>query len=123
MKYIDSNILAYAFYDNEYTTKCQQAINDGGLTNTLNLIEAFFIIEKETTRERAAISIKGLLKSNIEIIDVDINLIFESLKKANESRLSVFDLVHYATASSHNCTSILSYDDDFDNLNIPREEP
>ena len=33
MKFLDSNVLAYAFYNNPYTEKCQRAINQGGFTN------------------------------------------------------------------------------------------
>ena len=123
MEFLDSNILAYAFYDNEYTEECQEAIKEGGITNTFNLIEAFFIIEKETTRERAQKCIKGLLKSNIQIVAIDMNLLFEALKKINQYKLSIFDMIHYACAISNNCSSIKSYDADFDNLEIPRKEP
>lgn len=123
MKLLDSSILAYAFYDNEYTSKCQSAIREGGIANTLNLIEAFFIIEKETSRDVAISSIKGLLKSNLTIIDADINLIFEALKKIGSSKLSIFDMIHYSCAKLNGCSAILSYDRDFDNLDIKRQEP
>ena len=96
---------------------------EGGLTDTFNLIEAFFIIEKETSKLTAQKSIKGLLKSNVYIIDVDINLIFEALKRINKLKLSIFDTIHYACALINNCDVILSYDNDFDNLDILREEP
>ena len=124
MKFLDSNILAFAFYSNENILKCQKAIMEGGLTNTFNLIESFFIIEKETgNREIAQKSIRGLLKSNIQIIDVDINVIFEALKRANRYKLSIFDLIHYSCAIINGCNAIISYDKDFDNLDIKREEP
>lgn len=117
-------MLAYAFYNNENTDKCQAAISEGGLTDTFNLIEAFHIIEKETnSRDLAQRAIRGLLKSNVSIISVDINAVFESLKKARGLRLSIFDTVHYACALINNCEAILSYDKDFDKLDIPREEP
>ena len=124
MKFLDSNILAYAFYKNEYTLKCQKAIMEGGLTDTFNLIEAFFIIEKETgSWEIAQKSIKGLLKSSVHIIDVDINLVFEALKRIAKSRISIFDSIHYTCALINGCNVIVSYDRDFDNLAIQREEP
>ena len=123
MKFLDSNILAYAFYGNHYTIKCQKAIREGGLIDTFNLIEAFFIIEKETSREIAQKSIKGILKSSIQIVDVDVNLVFEALKRANSSNLSIFDLIHYSCALLNNCSAFVTYDKDFDNLGIPREEP
>ncbi len=124
MKYIDSNILAYAFYENEHTKKCQEVIREGGMTNTFNLAEAFFIITKETgNKELAKKAIKGLMKSDIQIVDVTVSLIFEALKKIEDRELSIFDAVHYASAQMHNCESILTYDADFDKTDIPREEP
>ncbi len=124
MKFLDSNVLAYAFYENEHLEKCQQAISEGGITNTFNLIEAFFIIEKETgSREKAQKSIKGLLKSNVYIAQVDVNMIFESLKRVDKIKLSIFDVIHYTCALLSGCNVILSYDNDFDNLEIPRKEP
>ncbi|MBI2176677.1 PIN domain-containing protein [Candidatus Woesearchaeota archaeon] len=124
VKFLDANVLAYAFYSNENTNKCQAAIKEGGITDTFGLIEAFRVIEKETgSRERAQGAIKGLLKSSIEVIDVDVNAVFEALKQVGLSRLSIFDSVHYACAAISHCSSILSYDKDFDRLEIPREEP
>ena len=124
MKFLDSNVLAYAFYNNEHTVECQNAIMKGGLTDTFNLTEAFFIIEKETgNRELAKKSIKGMLKSSIHVVDVDINIIFEAIKRINKLKLSIFDTIHYACALVNGCDSILSYDNDFDNLDILREEP
>ncbi len=124
VKFLDANVLAYAFYSNDNTAKCQDAIREGGITDTFGLIEAFRVIEKETgSRERAQSAIKGILKSGVEIVDVDVNAVFEALKRAGQSRLSIFDSVHYACAAISHCSSILSYDKDFDHLDIPREEP
>jgi len=124
MKFLDSNVLAYAFYNNECIGKCQSVIREGGLINILNLVEAFFIIEKETrSREIAQRSIRSLLKLNIQIADVDFNLLFEALKKANHVKLSIFDTIHYCCALINSCDAIISYDKDFDNLDIPRKEP
>jgi len=124
MKFLDSNVLASAFYKNECTEECQNALREGGLVDVFNLIEAFFIIEKETgSREIAQKSIKNLLKSNIQIVEVDINLLFETLKRVNSLKLSIFDAIHYSCALINGCNAIVSYDKDFDNLDIPREEP
>lgn len=124
MKFLDSNVLAYAFYNNEYMKRCQKIIREGGVADTFNLAEAFFIIEKETgSREAAQSAIRGLLKSDITIIDVNLSLFFEALKRANRYKLSIFDLIHYTCALLSSCDSILSYDKDFNNLDIPREEP
>ncbi len=124
MKFIDSNVLAYAFYENEHKDKCQTVIREGGLVDIFNLIEAFHIIEKETgSRESAQKSIRGLLKLNFQIVEVDVNLLFEALRKANNVKLSIFDSIHYCCAIINGCNSIVSYDSDFDNLDIPREEP
>lgn len=123
MKFLDSNVIAYAFYKNEHTEVCQNALREGGIVDVFNLTEAFFIIEKETSREIAQKSIKNLLKSSIQIVDADVNLLFEALKRVNNYKISIFDLIHYSCALMNNCSSIVSYDKDFDNLDIPREEP
>ena len=121
MRFIDSNILAYAFYDNENRERCQEIIKSSGIINTINLIEAYNIIQFETNAEYATESIKSLLKSNIKIIEVDINLIFEALKKTQKyKKLKFIDLVHYVTALLYDCDEIASYDADFDGLEIKR---
>ena len=122
MRLIDSNVLAYAFYDNAHTEVCQEAIRTGGVIDTFNLVEAFFIIEKEVNREHAQKAIRGLLKSALIIVDVTPDMIFETLKRTKQN-MSIFDLLHYACAVTNNCTSVLSYDNDFDGCDIPREEP
>ncbi|MDP3640383.1 MAG: PIN domain-containing protein [Nanoarchaeota archaeon] len=123
MNFIDSNILAYAFYENKFQENCRNIIRKGGLINTLILIEAFNIIELQTSRDIAQKAIRGLLKSNVQIIPVDINIIFEALKRSSHHQhLKFLDLVHYATAQLHQCDAILSYDRDFEGLDILRKE-
>lgn len=123
MNLLDSNIIAYAFYENEKQEQCQQALRKGGIINTVTLLEAFNIIEHEMNREHARDAIKSILKTNITIVTTDINLIFETLKRTEKTTLRFIDLLHYTTALLHNCETILTYDKDFNNLDIPREEP
>ena len=124
MIFIDSNVLAYAFYSNDKRERCQQVIKGGGITNTVNLIEAYNIIQFEVNREHATKSIKSLLKSDLNIVDVDINSVFEALKRALKNvNLKFIDLIHYSYAIINGCNAIISYDRDFDGLEIPRKEP
>ncbi len=121
MRFIDSNVLAYAFYDNRNRERCQEIIQEGGIINTINLMEAYNIIQSEFDTEYATKAIKSLLKSNLQIVNADINLIFEALKKTlRYGRLKFIDLVHYTTALLHGCEEIASYDSDFDGLEIKR---
>lgn len=123
MKFIDSNIIAYAFYENEFRDDCRKVIKEGGVIDTINLIEAFNIIELQTNKEIAIKATSSLLKSNIKIIDTDLNLVFESLKRSQKYKnLKFIDLVHYTAALLNNCESIVSLDKDFDKLEIPREK-
>ena len=123
MKFVDANIIAYASYSNDYQDACQTFLRqDNLLTNTIVLVEAFNIIESEVNRETAVAALRSILRSNIEILSLDLTILFESLKKADKSnKLKFIDLVHYTTAKIKNCEVILSYDTDFDNLDIPRE--
>ncbi len=121
MRYIDSNILAYAFYENEHRERCQELIKEGGITNTVNVLEAFNIIQYQVNTEYATTVIRSLLKSKIIIIEININSVFETLKRTTKlKKLKINDLLHYTIAVIHNCSEIASFDHDFDNLDIPR---
>lgn len=123
MRFIDSNILAYAFYENEFQENCRRVILGGGVIDALTLVEAFNIIEYQTTREIAVRVVRSFLKSNLEVVDVDLNLIFESLKRSQKHpKLKFLDLIHYTAALLKGCAAIVSYDKDFNNLEISRVE-
>lgn len=121
MNFIDSNIIAYAFYENEFRERCQKTVQKGGIINSVTLLEAFNIIEYNTSRLYAIKAMRALLRSNLIIINVDINMVFNMLRCAERyKQLKCIDLLHYLTAKLHNCEAIVSYDKDFDRLEIPR---
>ncbi len=121
MNFLDSNVLAYAFYSNEHTQRCQEIIRQGGVINTINLVEAYNVLSFETNTERATAAIKELLKSNLTVVPVDLTLVFETLKRTGKfERLKFIDLLHYVTSLLSACTTIVSFDSDFDGLDIPR---
>lgn len=124
MRFIDANIIAYASYNNENQNHCQNILrNENNVTDTMVLVEAFNIIELQMNREAAMMAIRSILRSGLEIIDVDVNTIFETLKRAElYKKLKVIDLLHYTVASLKKCENIISYDKDFDNLEIIRVE-
>ncbi|MBI5391005.1 PIN domain-containing protein [Candidatus Woesearchaeota archaeon] len=122
MRFLDANIIAYAFYENEHTSRCQQVIARGGVINTVVLIESYNIIEHLTDTTYATRMIKMLLKSHLKIIPVDIDLVFETIKRSEKYRkLHFIDRLHFVTALLHNCEAIMSFDKDFNGLEIPRE--
>ena len=125
MRFIDSNVLAYAFYNNKNMEKCINIVKEGGIINSIGLIEAFNIIENETRKRDIAVeSIKSLMRINLEIVNVDNNIVFEALKKAEKyKKLKFLDLIHYIIALNYGCKEFLSYDKDFNNLEIKRTEP
>ncbi len=124
MKFLDTNIIAKAFYDNPHRNSCQKKITKGGLTNTFVLAEAFGVINKVTKdKDRAERAIRSILQSEIMVIEINQNILFEALKKINKINLNIFDMIHYVCALIEGCESIVSYDTDFDGLDIPREEP
>ena len=125
MNFIDANILAYAFYDNENREKCIKIVKGGGIVDSLCLIEAFNIIELQTKNRKIAVeSIMSLMKINLEIVDINVNVVFEALKKSERySKLKFLDLIHYVIALNCECREIISYDKDFNNLEIKKIEP
>ena len=128
--YLDSNVIAYAFYINPHQEACQRTIETcqrtietGGVISTLTLMEAFHALEREGGREVAQDCIRKLFKGNFQIIGIDVNVFFEALKRTPHTKLNMADMVHYTCAFLTNCSSILTYDKDFNNLDIPRKEP
>ena len=124
VRFIDSNVIAYSFYNNEFKDRSRNILRGEGITNSIALIEAFNIIEKQTDRETAIGAIKSILKSNLEIYPISVNTVFEAMRTAlQHKQLQFLDLAHFATAQIHGCTEIVTYDKDFEGLAIQRTEP
>ncbi|MEK6964569.1 MAG: PIN domain-containing protein [Nanoarchaeota archaeon] len=121
--YLDSNVLAYAFYINPHQEACQQAIEAGGIISTLTLMEAFHAIERESNREIAQDCIRKLLRGNFQIVEIDANIFFQALKRTAHTKLNMADAIHYTCALLNHCSAILIFNKDFNNLDIPRKEP
>ncbi|MBI2142551.1 PIN domain-containing protein [Candidatus Woesearchaeota archaeon] len=123
-EFLDSNIIVYAFTSNPRKDKCRNVLRERRfLTNSLAISEAIGTIGT-IDKEQGKIALISILRSgNIQIIDLSTNLLFESVRRQHKYNLKLFDLIHYTTALLNNCQSIISYDKDFDKLEIPRVEP
>ncbi len=123
MNFIDSNVLILASYENEKQLSCQQAIREGGVINALVLAETLTVLERIIDRKVAQTAIASFLRSDLEIADLDVSVIFDALKQSKRMNLHFFDLIHYTTALARECSAIVSLDKDFENLELPRIEP
>ncbi len=125
IEFLDSNIVVYAFTNNPRKEKCRKVLRERNLiTNTLVIAESIAQIGIITDKEQARQAFIAILKyGNVKIVELDGNLLFESVKRAQKYDLKLFDLIHYTTCILNNCQGILSYDDDFNKLEIPRNEP
>lgn len=124
MRFVDANIIVNAFVSSENRDKCRKVLRNGFVTNTLCLVEAqhsISIIMGDGLY--AASCIRSLFKGGGVIVPLDRNLLFESFRRVGRYRLNVFDLIHYVTALANNCSEFVSYDTDFDGLEIRRTEP
>lgn len=122
--FIDSNVIIKAFVDDEDSEKCKIILYEDFITNTLCLVEAqhgISIIKND--KSYAADCIKSLFKGACTVVQLDKNLLFESLKRIEKYNLKISDLINYTTALLNNCSEIVSYDEDFDDLEIKRVEP
>lgn len=124
MPFVDSTVLIKAFTENSDKYECREIINEKFVTNSLCLVEAnHFISLISKSKAHAARSIKSLFRNDILVVDLDKNLIFEGIKRMEKYNLDAFDSIHYAAALLNNCSEIISYDRDFDGLEIKRAEP
>jgi predicted nucleic acid-binding protein len=123
-KFVDSNIIIKAFTENEAKNRCRSVLQREFITNTLCLVEAQHGIAKiRKNKNYASNCIKSLFKSNGKIVQLDVSLLFESLKRTEKYNLNMFDLINYVTALLNNCSEFASYDKDFNGLEIKRVEP
>ena len=123
-RFIDSNVIIKAFVDDKDSEKCRKILNEDFVTNALCLVESqhgIFLISKN--KVHAADCIKSLFKHNADILQLDKNLLFQSLRRIEKYNLKIFDLINYVTALINNCDEFVSYDRDFDDLEIKRAEP
>lgn len=122
--FIDSNVIIKAFVDNKDNEECRKVLYEDFITNALCLVEAQHAISTiKNDKVYASDCIRSLFKSDGIIVQLDKNLLFESFKRIEEYNLNIFDLINYTTALINNCSEIVSYDKDFDNLEIKRVEP
>ena len=122
--FVDSTVLIKAFTENPDKYKCRGTVHEKFITNSLCLVEAHhFISLISKSKAYAAMSIKSLFKRDSIVVDLDKSLLFESFKRIEKYELDTFDLINYITALLNNCSKIISYDKDFDELEIKRVEP
>ncbi len=122
--FIDSNVIIKAFTGNADNEKCRKIMFEDFVTNTLCLVESHHAISAiKNNKVYASDCIRSIFKSNGAIVELDGNLLFESFKRADKYSLNIFDLINYTTALIANCSEFVSYDRDFDGLEIKRVEP
>lgn len=121
--FVDANIIVKAFTANPDKEKCRTVLSQPFVTNTLCLAEASQALSNIVNKKDAVGYIKSLLRSNAKIIALDEIFFFEALKRLDRYQLDMFDLIHYTTAMLHQCSVFVSYDKDFDRLELPRREP
>ncbi|MAG16039.1 hypothetical protein CMO88_03180 [Candidatus Woesearchaeota archaeon] len=122
--FVDANVIIKAFIDNEDKDKCRSLLYDEFTTDTLCLVEAHEAISRiNKNQEHASNCIKSLFKLNSSIVQLDQNLLYMSFKAPIKKSLNTFDLIHYVAAIINNCSEFVSYDKDFNNLEIKRIEP
>ncbi|MAE43207.1 hypothetical protein CMO93_05525 [Candidatus Woesearchaeota archaeon] len=123
-QFIDANIIIKAFTDNTDKERCRKALYENFVTNTLCLVEAQHGISVIKNNKIYAVNcIKSLFKHNCTIVQLDKNLLFESFRRVEKYNLNMFDLINYVTALINNCSEFVSYDKDFNNLEVKRVEP
>ena len=124
--FVDSNVIIYAFTRSGNRQQCRELLvnREGLVANTLVLLESFAKLATITEHAHATEVVRYLLGlGNLEIVNMDNNLFFESVKRNKKYHLKISDLIHYTTALLSNCKEIISYDKHFDNLEIKRIEP
>jgi predicted nucleic acid-binding protein len=125
-KFVDSDVIVFAFTNNPKKEACRQIIERENIViNTLIVLESYSKVATISKNKQLAIDMVKLFYrvDNIEIVDFSNNLFYETVKRIKKYNLKISDLVHYTTALLHGCSSIVSYDSHFNNLEIKKIEP
>jgi len=124
MKYIDANILLYAFTDTTEKGDASRKVLTGEplFTSTLSLDEVSYKMKKKSVE--AAVAAVEVLEHlpNLEFIPFlaeDVEMFKTYLKKGLGPR----DSIHALTAEKARCKIIYSEDKDFDRIEIQRRTP
>jgi len=133
--YIDTNVFLNAIlYDIEKNqeakrahTFLQKVINNEvyGTTAVLTWDEFVWVITQQLGREIAIEKGKQfLLFPNISFESITFNTIIKAQDLISKYTIHPRDAIHSASALEHNIPTIISFDDDFDNImEIERREP
>jgi predicted nucleic acid-binding protein len=122
--FVDASVIVKAFTENPDKEACKQVLRKPFVTNALCLVEAQHRIARITRdRVHASTCVKGIFGSEAKIVALDRNLLFEAFRRIGQYDLTTPDLIHYVIALLNESQEFISYDKDFDNLEIKRTEP
>ncbi len=95
-------------------------IQDGelqGATSALTYDEIFWVTKKHRSFEGALIASKAFLgMSNLTILPVDADVLWQAHKLSTKYKLHPRDAIHAACALLNNISTIISEDEDFDRV-------
>jgi predicted nucleic acid-binding protein len=123
MIYIDSSLILYAILYagrlGELARSQIQKIKEGGkaFTSALTFDEVFWKVRKEKGFDAAVVSSEAfLLMPNLSFIDVNSEILWESLTLIKRYKLDPRDAIHAACAITSGINTMVSEDPDFDRV-------
>ncbi|MFW6305153.1 MAG: type II toxin-antitoxin system VapC family toxin [Candidatus Saliniplasma sp.] len=124
MKYIDSNVLIYAVLDDgekgRWCRELLESIEKGeerGGSSYLTYDEVFWKVDRTSSKEDALEATEVILTMpNLRFFSVDDEVIWEAHQLISKKGLDPRDAIHASTARIHGIYTIVSEDDDFDEL-------
>ena len=122
--YADSNFFIFAFAnpeeDGERARKLLESVKKGELkiyTSYLTLDEVMWIIQHEKNKEESYNCAKIILSTpNIIFIEVNQEIISNSIDIYNKEKLDPRDAIHLASMQSKKIKTIVTTDSDFDKI-------
>ena len=122
--YIDANVFIFAYAnDEEIGSECRKIIDliaNGKIyafTSVLTFDEFFYQIKKLKGKEKALIAASLFLNlNNLSFIEVNLNIINQSLFLLKEYDLDPRDAIHLACALHKEINNFISNDNDFDKI-------
>ncbi len=130
MYLVDTNIFLEVMLKRGRSGECKEllrALRDGkvkGVVTDFTIHSIIVLLDRFQRLE----ALKGFLLSlrayrGLYIYDTSIGCEVRAVDLAEETGLDMDDAIQYSVALAVNAEAIVSFDKDFNNLNIPRKEP
>lgn len=128
--YLDSNVFIYAVTEEDETEDARKALErveegeENGVTSVLTVDEVVWIVQNQVDRETAIETGRNLIgMPHLDVLDCSTTTSRNALHLMEDTELDPRDALHAATALDHGVYTVVSSDDDLEEIDDLERKP